>query len=93
MIQAIFWFVNLLISIYAGIMLVYCLLSWFIRDPENPLMRALSVVAEPPLKPIKRFLSRFYYFQNSPVDFSPLILFFILRLVVSLLAYLSGKLS
>ena len=80
---------NRLISIYATIMLIYCLLGWFIRDRSNVIMRILSTIAEPPLVPIRRFLNRYYYFQQSPVDFSPLILFFLLRLLVSALAWLA----
>ncbi|MBQ8894090.1 MAG: YggT family protein [Clostridia bacterium] len=78
-----------LISIYATFMLVYCLLTWFIRDRSNSFMRVLAGIAEPPLLPIRNFLNRFYYFQNSPVDFSPLILFFFLRIIISLLTWLS----
>lgn len=80
---------NRLISIYATIMLIYCLLGWFIRDRSNVIMRILATIAEPPLVPIRRFLNRYYYFQQSPVDFSPLILFFLLRLLVSALAWLA----
>ena len=78
-----------LISIYALFMLIYCLLTWFIRDPRNPVMRVVAAVAEPPLIPIRNFLNRFYYFQNSPVDFSSLILFFLLRIIVSFLTWIS----
>ncbi len=81
-----------LISIYAVIMLLYCLSTWFIRDPGNKFIRALAAITEPPLAPIRKFLNRYYYFQNSPVDFSPLILFFLLRLLVSLIGWLAGYL-
>lgn len=78
-----------LISIYAAVMLIYCLSTWFIRDPRNKFIRLLASVTEPPLVPIRRFLGRYYYFQNSPVDFSPLILFFLLRLLVSAISWLA----
>lgn len=81
-----------LISLYALVMLIYCLASWFIRDPGNPFMRALAVITEPPLRPIQHFLRRFYYFQNSPIDFSPLILFLFLRILTSALEWLAGYL-
>ena len=80
---------NRLISVYAIFMLLYCLSTWYIRDPNNRFIRILAAVAEPPLRPIRNFLNRFYYFQNSPVDFSPLILFFLLRLLVSTISHLS----
>ncbi len=82
-----------IVSIYAAIMLLYCLSTWFIRDPRNKFIRVLAAIAEPPLVPIRNFLNRYYYFQNSPVDFSPLILFFLLRLLVSLISWLAGYLG
>ncbi|MBQ4052030.1 MAG: YggT family protein [Clostridia bacterium] len=74
-----------LISLYALIMLIYCLLTWVIRDPGNKVMVFLAKITEPALKPIRRFLWRSAYFRNSPVDFSPIILFFLLQLAVRLL--------
>ncbi|PWM39631.1 MAG: hypothetical protein DBX52_04455 [Clostridiales bacterium] len=78
-----------LVSLYALIMLIYCLATWFIRDRNHKVFRFLAAIAEPPLWPIKKFLGRFYYFQNSPIDFSPLILFFLLRVLISLLSWLA----
>ncbi len=75
------YFLSQLISLYALIMLIYCLATWFVRDPGNRFMMFLSKITEPPLKPIRRLLWRVEYFRNSPVDFSSLILFFILRLI------------
>ncbi len=89
MLYILVYVLNRLISIYALIMLIYCLSTWFIRDRSNVIIRVLSAVAEPPLAPIRDFFSRFEYFRNSPVDFSPLILFFLLRLLVSLLGWLA----
>lgn len=89
MLYILVYVLNRLISIYATVMLIYCLLGWFIRDRSNPIMRIFATVAEPPLLPIRRFLNRYYYFQQSPVDFSPLILFFLLRIIVSFLAWLA----
>jgi uncharacterized protein YggT (Ycf19 family) len=74
-------------------MLVYCLAGWFVRDPNNGFMRILGIIAEPPLIPIRRLLCRMEYFRNSPVDFSPLVLFFLLRLFVEFLSRLPGWFS
>ncbi len=82
MLGLIVYVINFLISIYAGIMLFYCLAGWFVRDPNNRFMRILGTVTEPPLVPIRRLLWRMEFFRNSPVDFSPLILFLLLRLAV-----------
>ncbi len=80
--------VSRLISLYATIMLIYCLCGWFIRDPANSFMRFLGVIVEPPLRPIRNFLNRYEYFRNSPVDFSSLVLFLILRLLLGILSNL-----
>ena len=85
MLSLIVYILNSLISIYAGIMLLYCLAGWFLRDPNNRFMRILGTVAEPPLVPIRRLLWRIEFFRNSPVDFSPLVLFLLLRLLVEFL--------
>ncbi len=81
--------VNQLISLYGAIMLIYCLCSWLIRDPSNKFMQILAMITEPALKPIKKLLWRIEFFRRSPVDFSPLVLFLILRVLVSLLGRLS----
>ena len=78
--------VQWIITLYAMVMLIYCLSTWFIRDPSNLFIRVLAYVTEPPLEPIRRFLRRFSYFEHSPVDFSPLILFFLLRILVNLIS-------
>lgn len=87
------YLINRLISIYAGVMLVYCLLGWFIRDPFNKVMCALASVTEPPLVPIRNLMNRIEFFRNSPVDYSPLILFLLLRTLVSILGKLPGWFS
>ncbi len=80
------YLISQLISLYALVMLIYCLTTWFIRDPANRFVRFLAFFTEPPLEPIRRLLRRFSYFENSPVDFSPLILFFLLRILMNLLS-------
>lgn len=74
-----------IISIYATIMLFYCLCGWYIRNPENKFMKVLAFVTEPPLRPIRKLLHRAAFFRSSPVDFSPLILFLILQIIVKFL--------
>ncbi len=84
----ILFIISRLISLYATVLLIYCLCSWFIRDPSNPFMRFMGIFTEPLLKPIRNFLNRYEYFRNSPVDFSSLILFLLLRLLLNILARL-----
>ena len=87
------YILNQLISLYARIMLIYCLAGWFIRDPNNKFMQILASISEPPLVPIRELLHRFEFFRNSPVDFSPLVLFFILRALVGFLSQIPGWFS
>ncbi len=93
MIAFLIFILNQIVTLYATIMLIYCLCGWFIRDNSNKFMQILALVSEPPLVPIRRFLWRFEFFRNSPVDFSPLILFLLLRGFLSLLAQIPGWLS
>ena len=59
------------------------LLSWFVRDPSNPIMKLLIDVTEPILAPIRNRLP-----QTMTFDLSPLIAILVIqvvwRLVVSL---------
>ncbi len=89
MIDLIIFFLIRAISLYALIMLVYCLAGWFIRDPSNKFMAGLGKITEPLLDPIRQLLWKADFFRNSPVDFSPLILFFLLQIVVRALAEFS----
>ena len=93
MLSLVIYLLNRLISLYAAIMLIYCLAGWFIRDPNNKFMQLLALVAEPPLVPIRRFFQRFEFFRNSPVDYSPLVLFLFLRMLVGLIAQIPGWFS
>ncbi len=90
MISFLILILNQIVTIYAAIMLIYCLCGWFIRDSGNKFMQILALICEPSLAPIRRFLWRFEFFRNSPVDFSPLVLFLLLRGLLSLLAQVPG---
>ncbi|MBQ7090777.1 MAG: YggT family protein [Clostridia bacterium] len=70
-------------------MLIYCLVGWFIRDRGNKFYRFFAKIAEPPLYPIRKILHRFDYFRNSPIDFSPLVMFLALHLLVRLMQQLA----
>ncbi len=47
------------------------MLSWLIRDPNNPIMKILITLTEPILSPIRNLLFRLKIGGNM-VDFSPL---------------------
>jgi YggT family protein len=73
---------KVILTVYAVLMLIYCLCGWYIRNPQNKFMRFLGIFVEPPLKPIRMLLMKGEFFRNSPVDFSPLILYLILQVII-----------
>ena len=77
--------VGAFIEAFSIILLVYCVSSWFIRDPYNKFMRILSAIVDPVLDPIRAILRRIPILNELPISFAPLILFFILEILSSIL--------
>ena len=71
--------INTLMSLLILLVFLYALLSFFIR-PYHPIRVLLERIVEPMLAPIRRIIPPY-----SGVDFSPLILIIILRVVGMLL--------
>lgn len=73
-----------LLQIYNYLILARVLLSWFIRDPMNPIYRFLWSITEPVLSPIRRILP-----QMGGWDFSPIVAFLLIdvlsRFLISIL--------
>ena len=67
------------------ILLVYCVFSWFIRDPYNKVYRFLCSICDPVLNPIRELLNKVSFFQGSPIDFSPVVVMLILSFLLNLL--------
>ncbi len=80
-----FAIVGAIIEAFNIVLLVYCVSSWFIRDPFNKFMRILSAIVDPVLDPIRAILSHIPFISDVPIDFSPLIAFFILDFVLMLI--------
>lgn len=74
-----------IIEAFSIVLLVYCVSSWFIRDPYNKFMRILSMIVDPVLDPIRAITRKISFLNELPIDFAPLILFFILEIIASLL--------
>jgi YggT family protein len=66
-------FVEVLCNILIFAIVARAILSWFIRDPRNPLIAALDQVTEPILAPLRRIMPR-----TGMLDFTPLVAIFIL---------------
>ena len=69
-----------LITIYSYVVLIRVLISWFNPSPHNPLVQLLRGVTDPALDTVRSFLPRFFW--STGIDFTPIVLFFLLRLVV-----------
>ncbi|MDK2867966.1 MAG: YggT family protein [Clostridiales bacterium] len=76
---ALFYFFQLIMYLIFG----RAVLSWFIRDYNNPIMKILVSLTEPILKPIREMLSRFNIGGNM-IDFSPLVALLIVQLLMAL---------
>lgn len=81
-----------LINIYSIVLIVRVIFSWIRLPSTHPIMRTVGPViyglTEPLLKPIRSWLAP--YQRNSPLDFSVLILWLALQVIVSLLRRLLG---
>lgn len=69
-----------LINIYSYVVLIRVLISWFNPNPDNPLVQFLRGVTDPALDTVRSFLPRFFW--ATGIDFTPIVLFFLLKLVV-----------
>ena len=69
-----------LITIYSYVVLIRVLISWFNPNPHNPLVQFLRGVTDPALDTVRSFLPRFFW--STGIDFTPIVLFFLLKLVV-----------
>ena len=69
-----------LIEIYSYVVLIRVLISWFNPNPDNPLVQLLRGVTDPALDTVRSFLPRFFW--STGIDFTPIVLFFLLKLVV-----------
>lgn len=61
--------ISTIISIIQILILVECVLSWFIRDDSNDIMNALRILLSPILEPFRKIQYR--YFVNLPIELSP----------------------
>lgn len=69
-----------LIEIYSWVVIIRVLISWFNPNPHNPLIQFLRGVTDPALDAVRSFLPRFFW--STGIDFTPIVLFFLLKLAV-----------
>lgn len=71
---------NIFLNIVTWLIFIRAMVSWFIRDYSNPIMRFLINMTEPILKPIRSLLFRLKIGGNM-VDFSPLVALLLIQLL------------
>ncbi len=70
-----------ILTLFEFILLARVLLSWFPNfDRSNPIIRFIYDITEPILKPVRDLLP-----QTGMVDFSPLVVFLIITVLLRLL--------
>ena len=78
MIEMLLW----LIRLYEIILVVRILMSWINPDPRHPIVQWVHRLTDPVLEPIRRILPT----QGMGIDFSPIVVFLLLRLLARVLA-------
>ena len=68
------------ILLFAGILLL-----WFPVNENSRLVRLIRICTEPVLIPVRTLLSRIRFLQNVPFDFSYVIVFLFVELIIQLI--------
>lgn len=76
--KALFFTLINIIVIYKWIIIIRALISWVSPDPYNPIVRALSAITEPALRPFRKIISPY---KTGGIDLSPLFVFIILQFI------------
>ncbi len=67
------------------VIIARAILSWFVRDPNNPLVRILGTLTDPLLKPFQKYLT------FGMMDVTPLVAILVLyALQIVILRHLAG---
>ena len=74
------------IRIYSYVVIIRVVLSWFNPNPHNPLVQFLRGVTDPALDAVRSFLPRFFW--STGIDFTPIVLFFLLELAIRFLHHI-----
>lgn len=70
----------ILIQVLIYMMVARALLSWFVRDLSNPIVRFLYEVTEPLVSPVRQLMERFNL-RGGMIDFSFMVTMILLLLV------------
>ena len=76
---------RLLVNLVWFALLLRALLSWLVPDEDAWYMRLLDALCEPAIFPFRLLFSKFGWFENLPVDLSPLFAMIALSVIARLL--------
>ncbi|UCE20355.1 MAG: YggT family protein [Gemmatimonadota bacterium] len=75
------YFIVKLLNVYIIVILIRVVLSWVRPNPYNPFVQVIYKLTEPVLAPIRRIVPPF----GGTIDVSPIILFIIIYVIISIL--------
>ncbi len=75
LLAAVAWLLDKIIFLYTIVILIHALLSWVRPDPFNPIVRALALVSDFILDPIRRIVPM----HTLGIDLSPLLAILLLQ--------------
>ena len=75
-----FGLISAVIQLLVIAILFRAILSWFVRDPNNPIARALDTITEPILQPMRQIVPRM-----GMLDITPLIALVLLSFIARVL--------
>ena len=82
-------FVIFMLNIYMYLIIARAIISWVNPDPYNPIVQFLRMTTDP----VMRFLRRFIPPIGGSIDFSPVIVIFIIYFITELLSQLARRLA
>jgi len=82
-------FALIFIEVLSFTMLIRAILSWF-TDGGGKFTQFLYVLTEPAIMPVRKLLVKMNWLQNSPIDFSFTITYFLLMIIEILLTSFLG---
>ena len=82
-------FVLIFVEVLTFAMFIRAIISW-LTDGSSKLAQFLYVLTEPAIMPIRKLLVKMNWLQNSPIDFSFTITYFVLMIVELILSGFIG---
>lgn len=82
--------IELAARVYELLILANVILSWVRPDPYNPIIRFIKRSTEPVIDLVRRSMP---FLRAGPIDFSPIVLLLLLRLVSTLLVSLLQRVA